>query len=339
MTRKRYPLVAALLSLAVPGLGHLYAGYPEAAAIAYAAVVVSAGVWVASVLASSTASSQALGAAGLLAFVAFVLLVFVVVPLHAAWRAGRQPATYELRRYNRWYVYLGLYLVLAVLLQPRVWADTKRRLEAFRVPSGSMEPTMLIGDYLFVDKRVSARERIGNGSVVVFESVEEPGLKVIKRVVGLPGDTLTMTAGTLRRNGREVGEPYVIHGDPTRSEDPEQRAKMRAWQRGHTVTVDETSYAPDLQTWGPIVVPPDSFFGLGDNRESSYDSRYYGFIPVRNIIGQPGLVYFSLVVDTTGTAAGVRWSRIGRQLHVPVGRDAPEAERDRLGQNGPRAGR
>ena len=70
--------------------------------------------------------------------------------------AARQPATYEFRRYNRWDVYGGIYLVFAGVLQPRVWADAKLRLEAFRVPAGSMEPAMLIGDYLFVDKRVSA---------------------------------------------------------------------------------------------------------------------------------------------------------------------------------------
>jgi signal peptidase I len=160
---------------------------------------------------------------------------------------------------------------------------------------------------------------------------------VIKRVVGLPGDTLTMTAGTLRRNGRELREPYAVHGDPTRSEDPEQRAKMRAWQRGHTVSVDEGSYAPDLQSWGPIVVPPDSFFGLGDNRDASYDSRYYGFIPLRGIIGQPALVYFSLLVDRTGSIAGVRWSRIGQPLHVPIGADAASALLEQLRQSGPQA--
>jgi hypothetical protein len=129
MTGKRYPLVAALFSLAVPGLGHLYAGYVEAAIVAYAAVVVSGGAFVASVLASSAAPNRAMGMLGVMALIALILILVAVVPIHAAWRAARQPATYELRRYNRWYVYAGIYLVFAGMLQPRVWADAKRRLE------------------------------------------------------------------------------------------------------------------------------------------------------------------------------------------------------------------
>jgi signal peptidase I len=191
--------------------------------------------------------------------------------------------------------------------------------EAFRVPSGSMEPTLLIGDYIWLDNTHKARTGFGDGSVVIFESVEEAGLKVSKRVVGMPGDTLQMRNGALRRNGRDLSEPYVIHVDPRRSEDPVQRAKMRDWQMPHAATRDTGSYAPDLQSWGPVVVPPDSFFALGDNRDASYDSRYYGFIPFGHVLGQPWLVYFSLVMepaDAAGSsqASGVRWSRIGHRL-------------------------
>jgi signal peptidase I len=140
-----------------------------------------------------------------------------------------------------------------------------------------------------------------------------------KRVVGMPGDTLMMTGGRLRRNGRELAESYAIHHDPTRSEDALQRAKMRTWQSAHLVGVDPGNYAPDLQSWGPLVVPPDSLFALGDNRDASYDSRYYGFIPFTHVLGRPWLVYFSVDFDPTAAAAGkaqgsIRWSRIGRRV-------------------------
>jgi signal peptidase I len=191
--------------------------------------------------------------------------------------------------------------------------------EGFRVPSGSMEPTLLIGDLIWLDNTRTARTAFADGSVVIFESVEERGLKVAKRVVGMPGDTLMMSGGTLRRNGRDLTEPYAIHHDPRRSEDTLQRAKLRAWQTPHLVGVDAGSYAPDLQTWGPLVVPADSFFALGDNRDASYDSRYYGFIPFTHVLGRPWLVYFSVDFDATAAAAGrtegtIRWSRIGRRL-------------------------
>lgn len=151
--------------------------------------------------------------------------------------------------------------------------------EAFRIPSGSMESTLLIGDFLFVNKalygaevpiihkRLPAVREPRRDDILVFDSVEEEGLKVVKRLIGMPGDTLSMENGELFRNGERVNEPYAVHSDPTRSEDPIQRAKMREWQLPHLVRRDPSSYQPDLQEWGPIVVPPDSFFMMGDNRD------------------------------------------------------------------------
>ena len=169
--------------------------------------------------------------------------------------------------------------------------------EAFRIPSGSMENTLLIGDFLFVNKalvrrrgaivktRLPAVREPERSDILVFDSVEEEGLKVVKRLMGMPGDTLAMESGALYRNGKRVDEPWAVQTDPSRSEDPIQRAKMREWQLPHVVASDTASYQPDLQDWGPIVVPPDSFFMMGDNRDSSYDGRYWGFLPRENVRG------------------------------------------------------
>jgi signal peptidase I len=197
--------------------------------------------------------------------------------------------------------------------------------EAFRIPSGSMENTLLIGDFLFVNKalygaevpiihtRLPAVREPKRDDILVFDSVEEEGLKVVKRLIGMPGDTLSMENGELFRNGKRVNEPYAVHSDPTRSEDPIQRAKMREWQLPHLVHRDPTAYQPDLQEWGPIVVPPDSFFMMGDNRDSSYDGRYWGFLPRKNVRGKPLVVYFSY--DPSSWRAlpfltAVRWNRL-----------------------------
>lgn len=307
--RQRRPWIAALLSLIVPGLGHLYAGYPVAAVLAYAAALFSFGLMLAAWLLIPSAPTNIV--LGLAAFPT----IYLALPIHAGILAARQPATFELRPYNRWYVYVGIYVMLGVVLFPRAQEYLKRYVEAYRIPSAAMGPTLMIGDYLYVIKTLTARKEISNGSVVVFESVEEPGLKVIKRVVGLPGDTLVMTDGTLRRNGQDLTESYAVHQNPTRSEDAEQRAKMRAWQVAHTVGTDRGSYAPDVQHWGPVVVPPDSFLALGDNRDASYDSRYYGFVPFGHVIGKPRVIYLSLERDTTGGVhRGVRWSRIGQRV-------------------------
>ena len=122
--------------------------------------------------------------------------------------------------------------------------------EAFRIPSGSMENTLLIGDFLFVNKalygaevpiiktRLPAVREPERNDILVFDSVEEEGLKVVKRLIGMPGDTLAMEKGQLYRNGKRVEEPYAVHSDPSRSEDPIQRAKMREWQLPHLVQRD-----------------------------------------------------------------------------------------------------
>jgi signal peptidase I len=230
-----------------------------------------------------------------------------------AWRSDPK---YSLKPYNRWYVYAGLYLILGILLFPSIPAALSAHvIEAFRMSTGSMERTIRIGDFLYVVKWPTEQRRPALERVVVFESTEEPGLKVIKRIVGMPGDTLAMESGALLRNGHLVQEPYVSHQGPSRSEDPVQRAKMKQWQLPHLVTRN-ADYAPDLQTWGPLVVPADSFFALGDNRDASYDSRYVGLIPFNNVIGRPSVVYFSFDPKSPESfLKRVRWARIGQTLH------------------------
>jgi signal peptidase I len=308
MTRKRRPWVAALLSLVLPGLGQLYAGSPATALIAYLVTVSGTGFMTAMWL---------WGPAGPVAIVLGFLVAagaYLGVLIHAWLLARRRPEEYELQPYNRWYIYLGVYLLVGVLLGSALRNELKQQVEAFRIPSAAMEPTLLIGDYLYVVKTPAARREVVHGSIVVFDDVEEPGLKVIKRIVGLPGDTLRMSSGALQRNGRWLEEPFVIHTDNTRSEDKKQRGRMRAWQVAHTVAVDTASYAPDVQEWGPLVVPPGSFFALGDNRDASYDSRYYGFVPLTRVVGKPRVIYFSLAKDPAGAITGFRWSRIGSRF-------------------------
>jgi len=197
--------------------------------------------------------------------------------------------------------------------------------EAFRIPSGSMENTLLVGDFLFVNKllygaevplvgtRLPAVREPRRGEILVFDSVEEEGLKVVKRLVGVPGDTLEMKESILYRNGQRVDEPFAVHGNPSWLAEPEQRARMRAWQAPHLAGRAAEGYEPDLQNWGPIVVPPDSFFMMGDNRDSSYDGRYWGFLPRLNVRGTPLVIYYSF--DGTSYRpvpflTDIRWRRI-----------------------------
>jgi len=217
-----------------------------------------------------------------------------------------------------WFKSLAIALVVWLLIRTFL-------VEAFRIPSGSMENTLLVGDFLFVNKAIygaevpllhahlpAAREP-KRGDVLVFDSVEQEGLKVVKRLIGMPGDTLAMEHGELYRNGQRVDEPYTLHTDPGKSEDPIMRAKMRDWQLPHLVDRDRAQYNPDLHDWGPIVVPADSLFMMGDNRDNSWDGRYWGFLPRDNVRGTPLIVYFSYDPDSWKALpflTAVRWGRI-----------------------------
>jgi signal peptidase I len=199
--------------------------------------------------------------------------------------------------------------------------------EAFHIwPSGSMERTLLIGDFLFVNKalygaevpvlhrRLPGLREPERLDLVIFESVDEPGLTVVKRIVGVPGDTLAMRNNVLHRNGTARNELYVQHV-PFGAEQVDPR--MRDSQLPHYVGPNPAAYRPTSWNWGPIVVPPDSFFVMGDNRDDSYDSRYWGMLGRDRIRGAPFLVYFSY--DRNGPLplpilTAIRWGRI---LSVP----------------------
>jgi signal peptidase I len=208
-----------------------------------------------------------------------------------------------------------------------IWLVVRSLLvEAFRIPSGSMENTLLIGDFLFVNKTLYGAEipltrrhlppirEPRRLDIVVFRSVEDASTNVVKRVVGMPGDTLGMKDNVLQLNGRPVDEPYVIRTDPT--VDPE-LSQMR-WQARYVVGRDTASYRPTLKNWGPLVIPRDSFMVMGDNRDNSYDSRYWGFLGRDRIRGRPLMIYYSY--DKEGLLplpffTSIRWKRIFSAPH------------------------
>jgi len=183
--------------------------------------------------------------------------------------------------------------------------------QAFKIPSGSMEPNLLIGDHLLVNKFVFAPtltslerllmpiDPIRRGDIIVFKYPEDPSRDFIKRVIGLPGDTIEMRNKTVYVNGSPLDEPYAHFIYPP----------------------DESgSGAPDigspgdlLRSFPPMMVPPDNYFMMGDNRDNSQDSRYWGFMPRDYVKGKALFVYFSF--GEGGGLANIRWSRLLHQIH------------------------
>ena len=204
----------------------------------------------------------------------------------------------------------ALLAIIAIVLVIGLAAETGFAGRSFRNVSPGMEPTLLAGDEFSVRPLTPARRSaIGRGELVTHLSPTDRTRQFVKRVIGIPGDTVGMVAGTLRLNGRSFAEPYAWHADST--SDPAWDDFQ--WQRNYLVIRgqgDSAAYDPTRDNWGPITVPGDSYFVLGDNRDNSLDSRYWGFVPSADMQGQPRRVYFS----QDPKSHQVRWERLGHRL-------------------------
>ena len=183
-------------------------------------------------------------------------------------------------------------------------------LQAFEIPSASMEKTLLIGDHVFVNRvqfapktkwigPIAPYGQIHFRDIVVFLSVDPrtPDLYIVKRIMGLPGDRIHLRDGVVYRNGERLDEPYVTLPQDSTLYNPYDpyRDNFPAVPPGEQPNVT-TDWKLTMQSHvenGDIVVPPNSYFGMGDNRDVSLDSRYWGFIPKENIIGRPMFIYWS----------------------------------------------
>ncbi len=198
--------------------------------------------------------------------------------------------------------------------------------QTFVITSGSMEETLLVGDFLMVNRlglgtRIPGTQTLTpgysepqRGDVLVFDPPHEDGIKLVKRLVGMPGDTLEMREKRLFINGTLQEEAYVQWGDPNGDD----RHPWMSWQKDHILPrVDAESYDPTRDTWGPLVVPDGHYFMLGDNRDFSLDSRYWGLIERWRIEGKAMFFYFSYDRESNAPFAfvrEVRWDRLGDRI-------------------------
>jgi signal peptidase I len=204
---------------------------------------------------------------------------------------------------------------------------TTTLVQAFVIPTGSMEDTLLIGDHLLVDKLAYAPagsiskyilpyQEPKHGDIIVFRFPGDLTNTFVKRVIGVPGDHLRMARRDLYRNGVKLNEPYVFH----KKDDYDEYRDNFPGEA--TPYMPSTPLAAELQRrmlaenvkGGEIVVPPNSYFAMGDNRDNSLDSRYWGFVPRENIIGKPILIYWSYQAttdDLAGSSIGSLFSHAG----------------------------
>lgn len=288
-----------LASTILPGLGQALAGrFPRAVAVAFgAAAVGAAAVW------SLLAVPTVLG-------VVLPLALLLGIRLWAAADAARltgtgPPSSSGVKRAGE----LSVFLVFAVALEVLAGRVRHRLVgESFYLAAASMEPTLRPGDYVMTVP--VQRQPVLRGDVIAFIWPEDRTRRFAKRVVGVPGDTLAMHWGVLVVNGRPVAEPYARRSTMSAP----QAGDELEWQRDHVPPGAATvGYHPTRDTWGPLIVPQRAYFVLGDNREQSLDSRYWGFVPDSLLLSYPRRVYFSFDPERRR----VRWSRIGLVIASP----------------------
>lgn len=184
-------------------------------------------------------------------------------------------------------------LLLAIVIRSFV-------VQAFKIPSGSMLPTLLIGDHILVNKFLYGLRlpypldtmivhwgQPQRGDVIVFVFPRDPSKDFIKRVVAVPGDTLEVRHKQLYINGVQADDPHATFADA------------------------EREILGPRDNFGPIQIPPDKFFAMGDNRDRSHDSRFWGFVDISEVKGKAFMIYWSW----DGGDRWVRWERIGNLIH------------------------
>ncbi len=217
----------------------------------------------------------------------------------------------------------SILIILAVFFVLRTFV-----VQTFVITSGSMENTLLVGDFVVVN-------RLAIGSTIPFTHIHIPGysspergdvlvftpppsdpigMDLVKRLIGMPGDTIQMKDRVVYIDGKPLPEPYTLQNDMPNVSSPEMN-----WQKAYLAPwVDPKTYSPSRDDWGPLIIPRNRYFMMGDNRENSLDSRYWGFVTGQELQGRAEFLYFSYRRNSFRPfpwITQIRWGRIGRVIH------------------------
>jgi signal peptidase I len=287
---RRRPWTAVALSLLLPGMGHVYCGDIYSGISVIMIIMLFPLLWMVGTL-------QEGRVVGPFAFLMWgiVLLATLVAAIHAWFLARRTRLDYRPKEYNRWEFYIFL---LVISVGGTLWYTIYFRdkvMAAYRVPSGSMFPSIHIGDRLIANKLAYQHDQPAVGDIVLFTNPAARRQSYIKRIVALPGDTVEMRQGKLWINDRP------LETQPANSleySDGKQTVRGQSWletngDRTYTIFLPETISAEDQNlNFGPVRIPPYFCFVMGDNRVHSTDSRQFGPIPLVCLRGRFSCLYF-----------------------------------------------
>ncbi|MBN1895657.1 signal peptidase I [bacterium] len=287
ISRRRWWL-AGLLSYLVPGLGQVYNGQATKGLLFNFLMATWGGLVFSLVFFMLKHPPARIRIFLFFLLFGISLLLHLLIILEAMHTAGKKGKGYPLQPYNRVIIYLAALLVSLGVDYSVSKAVKEYVLKPFRIPSISMEPVLLSGDHLLSNQLHYADHNPSRGDVVIFLSHGQPGDYYIKRIIGLPGDTLEIRDKSVRINGKALDEPYVKHEDA-------QVIPAGAGIRDNLC---------------PVVIRPDEYFVMGDNRDASLDSRHHGIVRRHQIKGKPMFVYFSWNEDLPKWKIWSRWASL-----------------------------
>lgn len=287
---KKY--IACLLTFATVGLGHIYAGEPKK----------GIGLYLLTLGFSFLMSIIFLIAPriALILLIIGVIALFIYILRDVLNIVKLKSQSYIKKNYNKWYVYLLIIFLTSFIIGPLL--KETLGIKSYKIPSGAMEPTLLIGDHIsinkfiygisipFIDKKILQFKKPERGDLVVFIYPEDSSKDFVKRVTAIGGDTIRIIDKKVFINDKLSDDPYGFYSD------------SRIINQGDT--------GASRDNFGPVTVPQDSLFVLGDNRDKSYDSRFWGFVKTKKVRGKVLFIYWSW----ESPFYNFRWSRIGMLL-------------------------
>ena len=263
--KRRKPAVALLLSLITPGLGQMYNGRLKRGVILYLG-----GISLATMFSLTGLFLKFYGMV-LSLVILFAFLLFVWLD---AFIGALKLKQITLRPYNKWYLYLIAFLICTFFMQPLATSWIRNKIaRAYKIPSSGMESALLVGDYFIADMGIYKKEKPKRGDIIVFEFPKDPSKEFVKRVIGLDGEKVEIIKNKIHINGQLIVDPWGHYKDE--------------------IQLGGTTIPSPGDRFGPVVVPRDSLFVLGDNRDNSQDSRYWGFVVLNRIKGKALYIYWA----------------------------------------------
>jgi len=279
--KRRKPIIALLLSFIQPGLGQMYNGQLKKG------IIFSLGYALLVLLSITVLFCHFIGM-----FVSiFCLCVLIGFGLGDAFSSAHKIKELELKPYNKWYLYIFVVIIFSFSIALLAENIRFRNFKAYKIPSGAMEPTLLVGDHIIADLKCYESTKPKRGDVIIFAYPKDTSKDFIKRVIGLEGDKIFIKDKMLYINDRPYFDPYGVYAD-------------------HSIIPGDIQ---PRDNFGPVIVPKDSYFVLGDNRDRSADSRFWGFVESRHIKGKALYIYFSWG-GWGGSMQDIKWRRIGAYL-------------------------